>query len=649
MKTDYTRRILLIFECCFVPLLAIELLFRLFSAQALQPIDILRSILFVASFSVLVTAILYFLHDTLAKLCLGSVIVFFSIYGLFQTGIKNYYGTYFSIQFTQKGMPNVGSYVSDYLKYLKPGYFLFLLIAIAMLVLLKIAVFPKSYPLKRIFPILVACFLGLHGLSIASLFIGESSTQFESSYSLYRKPVYSEQALYRLGLVRFLASDLSMLWQSSSTAATPPAEETPVPAQPSEKTRDDSAWLAAIQQESNESIKAIDQYLIKRAQHQDNEYTGILKGNNLIYVMVEAFDYIGIDETLTPTLSKIMKEGWFFNNHYSIQYNCATGESELISETGIYPVIGNCSFSAYGATNTFENTLYKLFKAQGYSTMAYHNWNDQFYARTSILTNMGADQYYDEKTLIPSYIKGWQSDLTMMQNLWPIQMKQTSPFMAQIITSSTHLPYDEASALGDRYLSLINQKFSQAPEEVKRYMSKLIEFDKAMEYLLKQLEEAGIAENTTIVLYGDHRPLKFDAQNLVAYTDEVDRSSGEKLDLTPMIIYTKGQAAKTMNQLSSNIDLLPTVANLFGLDYDSRLYFGKDVMVENSRVVWQSGSWLDEVGYYSTATSGFTPTSSSITYTTDQVKSINDSVKNQYYYSSEIFKQDYYSVRRFSH
>lgn len=639
------------FSLLFVPLLLCELLFRVFSAQTIQFIDILRSFLFVSSFSVVMATLLYPLSQRLAKIANGIVVGFFSMYALFQTGIKHYYGTYFSIQFAGKGMPDIGSYIADYLNYLKFEYFLFPSIFLIFLIFLVKAEFPARKSLKK--PLIwgVCLAVTFHAMGVGSLFLFESAQQFETSYSLYKKPVYTEQAFYQLGLLRFLGSDISMLWQSSSAAPVPvepdddKKPDDPVAEEP--ETIDDTAWLAAIAAEGNESIKEIDEYLISRPQHQDNEYTGAFAGKNVIYVMVEAFDYIGLDPTLTPTLTKMMNEGWSFNQHYSIQYNCATGESELIAQTGLYPNIGTCSYSAYGDTNTYTQTLYNLFNQAGYTTTAYHNWNDQFYKRTKIIPTLGADAYYDVDQLIPKLIGGWQSDFTMMQNAWPIIKENGSPFFAQIITSSSHLPYDEESNLGDRYISQVNEVFPNAPVEVKRYMSKLIEFDKAMAYLLEQLENNGLADDTVIVLYGDHRPLKFNAGNLVTYTDEVDRSQNNDLDLTPMIIYNSELTPKTISNYSSNMDLVPTMANLFGLNYDSRLYLGTDVMVSNSLVVWQSGTWQNEVGFFSSTTSAFAPYDTSNTYTTEQIQTISNKIKNMFYYSREIYLNNYYFIRTF--
>lgn len=643
-------RYLQIFAITFCSLFFFEIVFRILSAQNIALIDILRSLLFVASFSVALTTLLYFVPDKPLRITLTIILTFFCFYILFQTGIKRYYGQYFSIRFITQGMPAVGSYAFDFIKYLKFEYLLFpAALALSLFWLFKTNFQERKQPKRTLIISLVAAILLQTG-AIGSLFLAENPLQFESSYNLYKLPLYSEQAIYQLGITRFLFSDFTLLWKDTTTA---PDEEDPIvtpepepdPEDDLARIFDDEAWIAAMEAEGNASIKAIDQYLLSRPITAKNEMTGLLEGKNVIYILVEAFDYIGISETLTPTLYKMQTEGWFFNNHYSIQYNCATGESELDSQTSLYPALGKCSFSAFGATNTFDQTLYKLFSEAGYSTSSYHNWNDEFYERSKILPNLGSQVYYDEASLIGSYIKGWQSDLTMVENAWPLLDSMSKPFFAQFISSSMHLPYDEASALGDRYLSEVNNIYPNAPIEVKRYISKTMEFDRSMAYLLEQLESSGQLEDTVIVLYGDHRPLKFESSYLLDYTTQVDRETNNNLDLTPMFIYNPTLTATTNSTLMSNMDLAPTIANLFDLDYDPRLFMGNDIFDQSGIIVWQSGSWQDDVGYFSTQDNTFTPHNLSVTYIDEEIVAINKRVKNLMYYGSQIYENDYFKYR----
>lgn len=89
------------------------------------------------------------------------------------------------------------------------------------------------------------------------------------------------------------------------------------------------------------------------------------------------------------------------------------------------------------------------------------------------------------------------------------------PFMAYIITYSTHLPYDKYSALGNRYLKEVNSVYPDAPREIKTYLSKAIEINQTMKYFLDYLEST---DNTVLMLFSNHRPLKMPREYLEKYS-----------------------------------------------------------------------------------------------------------------------------------
>lgn len=137
---------------------------------------------------------------------------------------------------------------------------------------------------------------------------------------------------------------------------------------------------------------------------------------NFIYVFVEAFDKIAIDEKLTPTLYHLKEEGTYFNLFYFPQFHCTTSESELISLFFTLPVIDTCNVSAH-YDKTSPQTIFKLFKKTGYHTSSYNNWNDQFYLLSQIHPILGPDEYLDVDKITPYLISGCKSDLTMMADV----------------------------------------------------------------------------------------------------------------------------------------------------------------------------------------------------------------------------------------
>ena len=634
----------------FIPLITIELLFRILNQHNDQGILFIRSFLY----CLFLANILYFLNKHSKKLVIKIITIFVfifnSIYAFFQTGIHYYYGHFFSVRFLFLGTPDVGSYKIDFLLYIKPSTYIFLFLGF-LFSILYIKYNDKTKQKHNLNQVLLSLvFIALSYLIfIISLLIADPKNIFESTIELYRRPYYTENAINQIGMSAFIPSDLYFSTFSKQSIQIEEDhkkedEEIVEKVDPLLEGRimDDEEWKKLKDEEGNENIKAIDNYFLNKNISKKNDKTGIYKDKNFIYVLVEAFDMIAIDEKLTPNLHKLKNEGTYFDHFYSPQFNCATAESELMSLTSLYPVIDTCTMSAYYDRSS-PQTIFKLFKAENYQTSSYHNWNDQFYPRSEIHPVLGSDEYIDVDTLIPYLISGWQSDLTMMEGIVKDLNNKDGKFMSYIITSSTHLPYDEDSALGNRYLNQVNAIYPNAPREIKTYLSKSIELDKAIEHLLTNLEDI---DNTVIMLFGDHRPLKMPAQYLENHSP-IPRLKQHELDRTPMIIYTPNQNAEIISTVSSTIDMAPTIANLFDLKHDTRLFMGNDIFNEEENIViFQNASWYNQLGYFSSANANFTPFNEDKTMTDEEVQNINKIVKKKLNVSSLIYTEDYFSNRK---
>ena len=554
--------------------------------------------------------------------------------------IHEYYGYFFSIRFLFKGLPNVAEYTLDFLKNASIlSYSIFLFLILFSYFFLKENKFGlKKQGFKHSFLLSLLSFL----LFFTSLFIGESKSQFESSFELLMKPYYQELTIEHVGLMPFLFSDLKYLFFKDKPIIIPESDVIdafPAPTAPSlKRVVDDRAWRIKAKEEKNSLIADIDTFLFSREITDKNNFTGLYEDKNLIYFLVEAFDMIAIHPQLTPTLFKLKEEGIYFDEFYSPQYNCATAESELMSLSSMYPVIGTCTMSAYYKQASSQN-LFQLFKKKGYKTLSFHNWNDQFYPRSTIHPVLGSDAYYDLKDMIPNTVSGWQSDLTMMVNLIPILNQETlNSFFAYVITSSTHLPYDTDTHLSMKHRDKVETVYPDAPYEIKNYLSKAIELDLAIEYLLKNLGEI---DDTVLVLFSDHRPLRMAQEHLNDFS-AVDRFSMNDIDKTPMIIFYPNQKPQTISKKSSTIDLAPTLANLFNLDYDPRLFMGQDLFGEDDPVViFQNGNFYDQNGYYSASKGSYTPEDIGL-----EMKQDISTIKTKLEVSSAIYLEKYFTLRK---
>lgn len=216
------------------------------------------------------------------------------------------------------------------------------------------------------------------------------------------------------------------------------------------------------------------------------------------------------------------------------------------------------------------------------------------------------------------------------------------PFFSLIISSSMHWPYDSNSNLGDKYLNIINEVHPDYPIEIKRYLSKSMEFDKAMEKLIELLKEKDVYENTVITLFSDHHPFKLSISSIQEHSLLRDRYSEHGEDLTPFIIYNPTIKPHVYSNIMSTFDQTPTLANLFGLNYDSRLYIGTDIFSNEATVIFPNSDWINEEGIFISSKNQFTGNMED-----DYISSISLDVQNAFNVSYLIMNNDYFKNRMY--
>ncbi len=367
-----------------------------------------------------------------------------------------------------------------------------------------------------------------------------------------------------------------------------------------------------------DSIKSLHNYFKEQQPTRQNEYTGMFKDYNLIYIVAESFHLASLHEEVTPTLYKMATQGFHFTNFYNPIWNTSTSDGEYAACTGLYPS-GSHSFRASGKKNMYY-CLGNMLKKEGYTANAYHNHTYTYYDRNVTHPNMGY-KYMGMGNGMEKLIEKnkWpNSDLEMMQVTVDQYLSSTSPFHAYYMTVSGHLHYNwggNAMARKNKNeVSHLNLSTDTGDDFPMAYLATQVELDKAMAYLLERLEQAGVAEKTLIVISGDHYPYGLDGtgddkyaklEELVGYDINNDRD----LFHSALIMYVPGMEPVEVDKLCSSVDILPTVYNLMGIEYDSRLLSGKDILSNSSPiVVFKDNSFITDVGYYDKSSKKFTYT-----------------------------------------
>lgn len=650
MKNNFFSKFIqiLALTCTF---LAIESVFYFHQGSSPSALTLFRVVLFELSFASLIISLAQFRYNKVMKVILCLIPLLFAIYAIAQMGFIIFLGNYVSFK-TAGQATKITEYVIEFIRFLKPTMYLALIPVILYTIYQIKSKTEMTSNIKHIGLTLMISLLTYAG-AVATIAAAPNQGTI-NLMNTYKNPVIIETALKEFGTQRFLFRDLITLMiepeeedlviEVITPDPTPEPLPTPTPEIDYSRVIDDSAWIEAKNNETNETVKQLDEYFLSKKITDKNEMTGIFEGKNLIHIMIEAFDYIAIDPVLTPTIYKMQQEGWDFNNYFTPKYSCTTGESEFISLTSLVPSSSVCTPNSY-SKNTFNESVLSIFQNNGYTVSAYHNWEDEFYDRRELYQNMGVDDYYNIEQMNFKIIQGWQSDDELMKQAIPHFINEDK-FMAHIVTSSMHFPYDMNSTLGNRYMDRINEVHPDYSIEIKRYISKCMELDKGLETLLNALEEAGKLEDTVIVMFADHHPLKTSLDTLTKYTTQFDRSYGLNEDKTPLIIYNAGTEDMDIDKVSSTFDILPTVANLFHLNYDPRLYVGTDIFSEEENtIIFTNGDWISTYGWYDASENRFTNFDDSNPASENWIQNQNKKVTNAHNISLMIYKTNYFKKR----
>ncbi|MCF0135110.1 MAG: sulfatase-like hydrolase/transferase [Lachnospiraceae bacterium] len=411
----------------------------------------------------------------------------------------------------------------------------------------------------------------------------------------------------------------------------------------------------------------LDAYVASLEPTMQSAYTGMFAGKNLIFITAEAFSPVAVDKERTPALYKLSHEGFVCSNYYQPGWSQSTTGGEFANMTGLIPtwINGSPAFQVSGYVSMPLGMGWK-FAEEGYSIYAFHNNNYTYYSRQITHPNLGYLNWMGYGNGLelqrPDYVPC--SDLDLMQVTVPEYIrvyKETGvPFHTYYISMSGHANY--IFGVND-----MSDKNREAVEELpysdpaKAYLAGQLELEYAMEYLLEQLEEAGILEDTVICISADHYPYALAQYFSQDYYRELSGIDDDEHYITryrnTLILWCGSmEKAVIVETPCSSIDLVPTLYNLFGIEYDSRLFAGKDIFgcevlpgeVSTAMpiVVFPSyggdKSWITNAGSYEGYTREFTPFPG-VTVGEDYVELVTQVAAGRWAYSKEAVQYDYFS------
>lgn len=619
-------------------------------------------------------------QKTAARLFVGLSLFVLAVAFMANHCCQAFFGTYFQISYMVSMYGQVtGNFLGESVRTVAGSlwFFLLALVPFLLFLLFRKTLLPQSGSVK-LAAVQIVLLLLLAGCSVLSCRTG-------GDYDYYTVDYTANNALPRFGLVQsavlevryalfgkplpeihYIPTEPPVTEAAETIAADAPEEavpaESPVVYGPNVMDID----FAALMEQSAGTVHAtMDAYYASQTPTMQNEYTGRFAGKNLIFITAEAFCSSVIDPVRTPTLYRLATSGFVFENFFQPGWTQSTTGGEFANMTGLIPnwVEGLPAF-LISPRDAMPMGMGWKFREQGYNCLAYHNGDYAYYSRQATHPNLG----YTYKGIgnglkleHPNYM--YPSDLELMEATVDDYISDYTenriPFHAYYMTISGHAYY--GFSFND-----MSKKNAEAveglefSETVCAYLAAQMELEYAMQYLVERLEQAGIANDTVIVLAADHYPYGLTQNSPKDYYKEltgVADSEEQTSRYRSTLILWCGDMEEpvVVDAPCSSLDIMPTLYNLFGISYDSRLLSGKDILAPTAApgeistampiVVFPSygnyRSWITNAGIYEGTEDVFYPfpgVEVSDTYVAD----VTNLTSDRWAFSRMVIESDYF-------
>ncbi len=388
----------------------------------------------------------------------------------------------------------------------------------------------------------------------------------------------------------------------------------------------------------DDAKKEFNEYYKDRKDEQDysNEYTNIFEGRNVIVIHAESMQDIALNRTfngeeVTPNLNRLIDEGLFFTNFYSQVSVGTSSDTELTFNTSLMPTQNGTAFVSY-----FDRTYIatpSLMKEKGYYTFSMHANNADFWNRRAMHESLGYDKFYsketydvDKENVIGLGLSDKEFFAESVEKIKKIS-EEHEKYYGLLITLTNHTPFSDTDKYGEFAVTMkttITNEDGTTEEIEAPYLegTKLGNYFKSVHYadaalgeFFQAMDEAGLLDNTVVILYGDHDArLPRSDYNLMNNYDPVTDSVKSKDDETyeeydsfdyeldrkvPLLIWTKdGKVKGKVDYTMGMYDVMPTIGNMLG--FYNKYALGHDIFEtkENNIAVFPNGNWITDKMYY---------------------------------------------------
>lgn len=613
----------------FISLLYLEIVFRIFGIGSFSFKN-----LYILLYLVLVSFILCFVNRLLYKK--GRVVniiilLFVSLYFSLEIVFKKIFNVYFSIK--SIGMAgNLNSFYKEMFNYIYNNIFYIFIMFIPFIIICFISKYMKYNKInKRNMVLYLILILNSYNIYCLSVMLNNSLNNLY--YNVDNSSLYKEY----VGVIPSTLLDIKRSMFGFEDKVVSVNKEIDIKTK-YDKNVIDVDFDKLISDETDKTLLSMHNYFKEEKGTYKNKYSEYFKDKNLILFMAESFNSIAVNEELTPTLYELVNNGFVFNNFYSpLVLSTIGGEYQEL--TGLYPNIEMLSKVWRNGKNSYEWGIGNRFKDIGYNTYAYHDNQYDFQNRNQYLKSIGLDNYLGCGNGLESRIDCtvWpESDVDMINSTVDDYINDDK-FFVYYATVSGHMDYNYGNYIANKNKSFVEEMDYSL--ESKAYLATQIELDRALLNLINKLKKSGKLDDTVIALVGDHYPYALDIDNINEISD-YERDDLFLVNKSNFILWNSKMDKVKVDKVGSQIDVLPTLYNLFGVKYDSRLIIGKDILSDDEGLsIFNNLSWISDKGKYNSVTGIFDGDAD-----LDYINNMNNIVANRVSMSKYLIKYNYYDL-----
>lgn len=613
----------------YISLIYLELMFRIFGISTFSYKNLYSFI-----YLMFITFVLMFINRLFYKKgsLVNKIVVFFiCLYFSLEIVFKKIFNVYFSIK--SIGMAgNLNSFYKEMFNYIYNNIFYIFIMFIPSIIICFISKYMKYNNINKR-NIMLYLILILNSYNIYCLSVMLNSSLNNLYYNVDNSSLYKEY----VGVIPSTLLDIKRSMFGFEDKVVSVNKNVNIKTK-YDKNVIDVDFDKLISDETDKTLLSMHNYFKEENGTYKNKYSEYFKDKNLILFMAESFNSIAVNEELTPTLYKLVNNGFVFNNFYSpLVLSTIGGEYQEL--TGLYPNIEMLSKVWRNGKNSYEWGIGNRFKDMGYNTYAYHDNQYDFQNRNQYLKSIGLDNYLGCGNGLETRIDCtvWpQSDVDMINSTVDDYINDDK-FFVYYATVSGHMDYNYGNYIANKNKSFVEEMDYSL--ESKAYLATQIELDRALLNLINRLKKSGKLDDTVIALVGDHYPYALDMDNINEISD-YERDDLFLVNKSNFILWNSKMDKVKIDKVGSQIDVLPTLYNLFGVKYDSRLIIGKDILSDDEGLsIFNNLSWISDKGKYNSVTGIFDGDAD-----LDYINNMNSIVANRVSMSKYLIKYNYYDL-----